>query len=71
MRGGSVVLILVMLLSAPWLSVHENVVEVSPSIVSIYTDLIHEEAVAVPGGLHHSNFVNYSDVAVVINNRSS
>ena len=71
MRGGSVVLILVMLLSAPWLSIHENVVEVAPSIVSTYSDFIHEETVAVPGGLHHSNFVNYSDVAVVINNRSS
>ena len=71
MRGARVILFLLMLLISPWSTIYSDD-SVFHSINSPdYSDFVNDETVAVPMGFHHSTYVNYSDVAIVINNRST
>ena len=71
MRGAKVVLFLIMLIIAPWSGIYgENTTDIVRNHPN-YSDFLNNENIAVPMGFHHSTFANYSDVAVVINNRSS
>ena len=71
MRGLRVVLILAMLISAPWLSIQSGDTVVQTTNHPNFSNSINGEMVAIPGDFNHTNFVNYSDVAVIINNRST
>ena len=71
MRGTRVILFLLMLIVAPWSTIYsEDSVYQSVSYPN-YSDFVNDETIAVPMGFHHSTYVNYSDVAIIINNRSS
>jgi len=71
MRGARVILFLLMLISAPWSTIYtEDTVYHYPNHPN-YSGFVNNETIAVPMGFHHSTSVNYSDVAIVINNQSS
>ncbi|MEC7042602.1 MAG: TIGR03790 family protein, partial [Candidatus Thermoplasmatota archaeon] len=60
-----------MLLISPWSTIYSEDSVYHPINSPDYSDFVNDETIAVPMGFHHSTYVNYSDVAIVINNRST
>ena len=71
MRGAHVILFLLMLLISPWSTIYSEDSVYHPINSPDYSDFVNDETIAVPMGFHHSTYVNYTDVAIVINNRST
>ena len=64
-------LILALVIIHPWTLCTQPIDSVNPSIEAEYIQgSSNTSTIAIPEGFHHTTWANYSDVAVLINNRS-